>query len=67
MMKVCKADLLRFAEEVREAARYAAVCAPLHGKDPSDLVAKVNLDDLVDRFWSDDDEDEMVEMSDTKV
>jgi hypothetical protein len=40
--------LQKLAEEVRDLARHAANCAPLHGKDPVDLIENIELHGLVD-------------------
>jgi hypothetical protein len=52
-MIVSKEDLARFAAEVRDQARHAAVCA-FKGEDPIVNIEQINIESLVDHFWDED-------------
>lgn len=53
MKVVTREDLLKFAAEVRDMARHAAVAGPLHGKNEVESIESINLDALVDHFMGD--------------
>lgn len=52
----------KIAEEARDQARHAAVCAPLHRKTPEELIASIDIDAIIAPFLAqardDDEEDE---------